>query len=301
MDKDGFSDRNRYSNLFGIKMSLRNYIVNPEGQLRLEATQERLAALAGIGVGQAPSDLWYPANDIQSFGGVTNAIPTGVVPGWGHGPGVGGRTTVQILDRDFHDHRWANNPERFFWFGWEQGPNQGDLSQGSGWESGSVNPDGTARNAAPNPWRITFFEHGIKRCEELFGRWVGYSFLTNPTGSQSFPVRPLIMSGYADNDFFLHDLTVESAGTPGVVEEVCGWFQIPEPPAGKVVNRKQFGLQFGVDTTCRTPSTLILTAFKLCRYPGSGIPDIAPEDIKRQVEKEPMAIVRARCAHYDIE
>jgi hypothetical protein len=289
-------------------MMLHNYILNGEGQLLIEAKPETLQvnANAGIACGTAPNPKgsgWWP--EIKSFSNVTTAIPSGVVPGWGCGPGVGANSTVQILDRDFHDTRWPNNPERLFWIGWNAHPNPADGCQASGWEPGAVNPDGSPRNDCPHPWRITIFEQGIKRCEELLGQWVGYSFFvlagSNALGAGDFPVRPLIMTGYGDGNFFLHNLTVEVVATQGVVRECCGWFQIPPIPAGKTVNREQFGMQFGVDTTCKTPPPILMTGFKLCRWPYPTTPTEAPENIKYLVEKEPMSTLRQRASWFTVE
>lgn len=274
---------------------LRNYIFNGEGQLRTAASAEVLADLAAKGIGPTVIN-----GEIAALSNITTQPPAhGLCPGWGHGPGGGGSSTFQSLDRDFADHRFPGNPSRYLWIGWNTHPNAAPGSQGSGWETGSTHCD----PASWCDWRISFLEHGLRGCEELLGAWVGYSIFAmagSGIGGPNFPVRPYFMTGYADNDFFLHDLHQEVVVTTSATE-ICGWFYLPQIPAGQAVVRSQFGIGFGLDTTCPTPPPLLVSCAKVCKWPKPTQPDVPASDIKYLVEKESPALARQRSKGWPYE
>lgn len=315
-------------------MYMPNWIFNGSAQLLQPLTSRAEADYAerGIALERIPSKLNTPKNVIpetdangqpndpdnppvgaQVFPAVTHPdeirkqtdidLPSrhGLVPGWGAGPGAGGRFTFERMASWFGEDRFWDNPAYYFWHGWTQQPNPTPYSQASGWEPGAINADGTPRHTpgASNPWRITILEHLIRDSQALLGRTVGYSFYAM-TGGPSFRIRPLIWCNWANGNFMLHELgqEVDIGGTEPV--EICGWFDIPRPlnPGGVV--REQFYVGFGIDTTDTTlPAGTLWTGFKLglWPYPPSHGPLPPATDIKYMVPQDAPSLTRVRMAN----
>jgi hypothetical protein len=274
---------------------MKNYIINGDFAVRFQRTPVNEAVIASTAF--TPGWVSVPGgpDELVSYVNVNGWNPLGYAPKFGGGPGGGGVLTSQILDRSFGDTRWVGNPSRLLYLGWTQMPNAADNSQSSGWEAGAVNADGSPRHTvgSDNPWRVTILEHGLRNCEELLGGWVGYSFFAFSSGGAAFPIRPLIPSFFKANDYMLHDLQHEAIIPAGgsFSTEVCGFFQLPPIPAGKTVVRSEFGSAFDVDTTLRTPGTLLMHDFKLGFF-GYDQPTMPAQEIKRHVEHLPLKLQR---------
>jgi hypothetical protein len=269
---------------------MRNEIIN--GNLKRRIRRRTQYDQLFTQYGYTPT--WLPVSggpdELIAISGLTGHNPVGYLERYGGGPGGGGSLNFQVLDIPQNNPKWPHDGERMIWLQWTTMPNPADLSQSSGWEPGSVNPDGSPRHTPgfDYPWRISILEHGIKFTEAWHGGWLGYSFYAYASGAD-FPIRPMIASYFKAGDYLLHELQQEVTIPNGgpVATEVCGFFYMPPVPDPKRVHRDDYGSAFVIDTTHKTPGTIMMYDFKLGFF-GYEQPTIPAQDIKTLVEYVPI-------------
>lgn len=261
---------------------MKNYIRNGDFRVLLDGNNPGLIADAAA---KGYTITKNAKNEVTQLAGLNTAPAYGIVPGWGHGPGGGANSTIQLIDRAPSEIRVPSQPMRWLWIGWNTALDPVHGADGSGWV-----PHGY-------PFRYTFLEHFMFRPHELLGHYFAYEFYAITGAGNSMPVLPVLWTNYDDNQFCLHDLheniTVDAngpvaapgAGDRGGFHRFYGIFKIPKIPAGQSLNNDKFYIGFGLDSTTPNPCPILLGGFK-----GFRVPDMCDSVEARHIAEEKLIL-----------